>query len=204
MEEAQRLGGPDPAELARWSERLEKQTVKRRRNWKQIAMVAAIIVGLLTVSVLAAHIDLLNFIETVQEQFTQFSPVETPEDAVSKWLDAYLPAYVPDGYMMSDAVDNGDTRAVEYTNSEGSRFTFYQSGGSTNIRIDTEAAETVKCCIGTEAGYLIRKNGSSSLHWNTASSSFAIEYNPAEIADKEALWIAESTTKIQNKGDDHE
>ena len=208
IEEAQRFGEPAPDELARWDERLDKlvkhSVQHRRRNWKRIIIAAAIIAAVLTITVLAVHTNLLNFIETVQEQFTQFSPAETPESIVSEWLDPYLPAYVPAGYMMSDAVDNGGTKAVEYTNSEGIRFTFYQSGGDTNIRIDTETAETEDRCVGREAGYLVQKNGSSSLHWNTVGAAFSIEYDPIFIEDKEALRIAESIAKVQIKGDDRE
>lgn len=202
IEEARHLGGPDADILARWRDHMEKLSSQGRRNWKRIAIIAAIIAVALTITVLAVHIDLLHFIETVQEQFTQFSPSETPESTVAKWLDPYLPAYVPTGYIMSDAVDNGDTKAVEYTNSEGRRFTFYQSGTDTNIRVDTETAEIETCSVGSETGYFVRKNGLSNLHWNTAAASFSIEYNPVVITDQETLRIAESVAKIQNKGED--
>lgn len=199
IEEARRLGGPSQDELARWKERLgalEKRTNQRRRNWKRIAITAAIIAAVLTITVLAVRTDLLNFIETVQEQFTQFS-TETPEDTVSEWPDAYLPSYVPTGYIMSDAVDNGGIRAVEYANSRGVRFTFYHYGTDTNIRIDTENADKERIYIGTAKGYLVRKGSLSTLYWSTGAASFSIEYDPTEISNHDIQLIAESVVKIQ-------
>lgn len=200
IEESKRLGSPSEEELAQWTARLNKLAAKAapHRRRKRLVVVVAIIAALLAVSVLAYQVDLLNFVETVQEQFTQLSPSDPPENTVSAWVGAYCPEYVPDGYMMSDAVDNGDTKAIEYTSTEGVRFMFYQSGGDTNIRIDTEAAELSDCRIGDVTGRLVRKDGLSTLFWSTTGASFSIEYDASRTSDQEIQQLAESVTKIDS------
>lgn len=198
IEEARRYGGPSEEELARWTERLDKLADKPfpSRRWRRVAVAAAIIAAGLAVTVLAYQADLLNFVETVHEQFTQISPGNTPEEVVSGWVGAFRPEYVPEGYLMSDAVDNGDTRAIEYANSEGVRFTFYQSTADTNIRIDTEAADLSDCRVGDVFGRLARKDGLSTLFWSTTEASFSIEYDASRTSDREIRQLAESVTKI--------
>lgn len=204
IEEARRLGGPPEEALTRWTTELDKIKDKRPGHWKRTVVIAAIIAAAMAmaVSVLATNFDFLNIVETIQEQFTQFSPDKSPEIIVSKWSGAYLPEYVPAGYMMSDAVESTDIRAVEYTNSEGIRFTFNQYSGNTNLRIDTETAETTGCHVGTEDGRLVRKGSQSTLYWNSVDTAFSIVYDPANITDDEARQIAESVTSIKKEGDD--
>lgn len=199
IEESKRLGSPSEEELAQWIARLDKLVAKAApyRRRKRLVVVAAIIAALLVVSVLAYQVDILNFVETIQKQFTQLSPSDPPENTVSAWIGAYCPEYVPEGYMMSDAVDNGDIKAIEYTNSEGVRFTFYQSGGNTISRIDTEAAGRVNCLVGANEGYLVRKSGQTQLLWQTTNAAFCIVFS--DTPEEEILKTAESLTNV-NEG----
>ena len=197
LEESRQSGGPSKEALARWTAELDKLEARPapRRRWKRVALAAAIVAAVLALSALAYQMDFLNFVETIQEQFTQLSPSEPPEKTASTWIGAYRLEYVPEGYLMSDAVDNGDTKAMEYANSEGIRFTFYQSGCDTVSRADTEAADAETRTIGGGTGYLVKKDGQSQLLWQTTDAAFCIVYG--ETPEEEIMKIAESLSKIE-------
>lgn len=96
IEESKALEGPGEEALVRWNARLNKLAEKpaSHRRWRRTAVVAAIIAALLAVSVLAYQVDILNFVETIQKQFTQLSPSDPPENTVSAWIGAYCPDHM--------------------------------------------------------------------------------------------------------------
>lgn len=206
LTEAARTDGPSQAALDQWTARLDKleqqqpSPTARRRNWTRLALVAAILAAVLALSAMAFHKDILNVVETVRARFTQLSPVELPETVVAGWMDAYLPTYIPDDYMMSDATDTGDFRFVEYTDPQGNCFAFYHYGSDTVAHVDTEAADTQSCQIGIWPGLLVKKDGLSTLYWSIENTSFSIEYDSAQINDKTVLKIADSTAMVQKEG----
>lgn len=192
---------PTPEQQARWDQALEPAgTVHlRRRRLARTALIAVLTATALVVTALAAK-SLLVWFRTEHENFTQFSVGESPKSIVTSWDDAYLPDYVPEGYIMSDAVESIDIRTIEYANSEGARFTFIQYDECANIRIDTEMAVTAACQIGAEnEGLFVKKDGLTTLYWSTANTAFSIIYGQSDLADEEVVKIAESITPINKK-----
>lgn len=193
---------PTPEQQVRWNQALEPSGTFHfgHKRLARTVLIAVLTAAALIVTAVAARNLLLVWFKSEHENFTQFSVGESPESTVASWDGAYLPQYVPEGYIMSDAVGNLDIREVEYANSEGGRFTFFQYHECANIRIDTETAVTATCQIGAEnEGIFVNKDGLTTLYWSTANTAFSILYSQSDLADEEVVKIAESITPINKK-----
>ena len=194
MEESQRLGEASPEDMESWN-KLVVGTVPvsrtpKRRNWRRLLIAIAVLMALLAVSACSIHI--INFVKRYYEHFTELRVADNAEAVISSWRGACLPTSLPAGYFVSDALDLGDYRAIEYSNSEGGRFYFYQSGEDTTQRIDTENSKSWPSVVGILEGETVSKDNLSTLSWSDNWHCFSIEYDPAQLSEEDVSLIAKS------------
>lgn len=198
IEESRRLGEASPEDMEAWERLLKAIPVTsgppKRRRWKRLLVAVAVLMALLVISSIAFHVRILNVVEGIQEKFTQIQVSKSAEEMIEGWAGAYILEPVPPGYFYSDAVDAGDYKAVEYANSEGGRFTFYQSADQTGLRIDTEGAVSTPVTIGAIPAKIIFKNELATLTWTDGQTYFSIEYCPQQVGDAQAIQFAQSVT----------
>lgn len=209
VEESKELGKlTDSQILERWSRQLDSAVpVMPKRQpmpvrWKKVIWLVAILAMLLSFASVALHIQILNVVEIICEDFTQFhldNNFSADFDSLmERWPGAYVPSDLHN-FTFRSAGENlvAGELVLVYSNSEGKNFTFYQSGEDTIYRIDTEAAVIEPSQVGTTDGLLIRKDNLATLTWSDGQHLFAIEYRPLEISDTIIHRIAESVAPYQ-------
>ena len=205
LAEAKKEPDPTQSELDRWNRELDalergtdKDKAHRMVAWRRLGIAAVIAVLLMIVTVAALQIRILNVVETIQEKFTHLSPDKSAEDVLAGWENVWLPTSMPEDFMLTDVVENGDIRAVEYTDSEGTQLTFYQYNSDTMLHLDTENAVVSNCHVGEFQCRLVYKAGWSALYWNNSDLAFAIEYDPDKTPDPVIQQVAQSVA-LDNK-----
>jgi hypothetical protein len=140
LEENERLKkGPDfsPSEEAikKFEKQLKSRLKKNRgtSGWRllykavnrvAIVMLAVTITfSVAMVSVNAFRIKVLNLLIDVEEKYTSFqlkdSDTSGGEKLTINWTDEYTPAYIPDGYEISNVTNTESIKSITYCNSEG-------------------------------------------------------------------------------------
>lgn len=164
-----------------------------RRRWLSRAVVAAIIVFALAITAFAAAPTVLNWLETAHGNFVHISADESATEKIAAWTQVYVPDYVPEDYLPSDASRTEGMTVIEYVNTKGDRLIFYQYSPSSNIRIDTEfSEETVLTWKNGETAYLSSKGSTSIVYWSSSDWMFSIEYNPEDLTIDEIELMEES------------
>ncbi|MDA3845467.1 MAG: DUF4367 domain-containing protein [Vallitaleaceae bacterium] len=197
-------------QLDRWfydylekSKRTERRK-KRKAHMKHIVSRAAIIIIVLgigltvmTFSVEAFRIKLLNLVTDVTQRYTSFQVEEIhdkEEIAIpSDWENYYLSVYVADDFTLIRFQEFGENRVIFYQNRQGDEIQFSQSPNNNNFQIDTENAVTTEIKINDGNGILVDKNGLLTLFWYNDDYAF---YLMGNIDKEEFVKMAESTVLI--------
>jgi len=179
---------------------LEKQN-KRIKILKKLATVAALItvvlitsLSIVTLTVEAVRVRVLNFFMETNEKYTIFRIEEVNEDTRVNipWDSYYYPSYLPKGYLLENASSYGSTLIIEFSNTEGSQITFSQTPNGTDFNIDTEDSKLSEVMINNYKGFLIEKENKVILFWNDEYNSFSILSNDNFL---ELINIAKSISK---------
>lgn len=158
----------------------------------RLVVVVAAVLALLLLPSAAVRNALHNLYISVMERYTQVQLNEPVEQIVSRWKNAYLPSYLPEGFSMSDADNSGEMIFIEYADANDNRITFYQYGIDSSIRLDTEGAnEALPCQIGDGVGKLYEKEARTALYWSNGEQSFSVEFS-SKIMQDEIIKMAES------------
>lgn len=169
--------------------RQRKKTMKRIRA--QAAMIALVLLvggGVMTLSVEALRVRLLNFFVEVTDQYTEIRVVENTQDEYGT-QGGTGPSYVPEEYRLLETKDYGEMVIIKYTNDKEQEllFTRMPNGGSTQI--DTENAKVTEVSIHGNEGIMSEKEGFIILFWHDQSYSYTLT---GEITAQEILRVAES------------
>ncbi len=182
-----------------------KEKEKQRKKWlKQIKLyssrVAVFILVLIsmfavvTMSVEAFRVRILNYFMEKSESYTEFRVDEVVDGQSTPQLDMdqyYYPTYLPAGYTYDSAQSAGNVAIFRYSNGEDVLI-FTQGSNGSAYHMDTEDAEMNEVPIGAISGYLIVKNDGIILFWNDDNTDFMINGN---IKPNELIKIAESLEK---------
>ena len=200
-----------PKELDDWfteyidnAKKTEKK-VKRMVTAKRIAIkaaMAAVVLGigiaLMTFSVDALRIRVLNFLIDTTQRYTNIQVVdETNEQGkvTITWSNYYLPEYIIDGYSIISFQELGESKIIYYRNARGEEIQFSQSPGDNNYQINTEDTEATEVKINDTKGILSEKNGVITLLWHDSRYTFFI----IGKADKEEIVKMAESTKLIKK-----
>lgn len=140
----------------------------------------------------SVRVEVLKFITSIDERYTSFGFESTGEyiDIPAEWEGYYFPAYIPEGYMLSESLQH----EVEYVNNEGNVVCFTEMNSDTCGTIDTENAAVEFDLINGRSALIVEKGDWTTILWNIDNRSLMIHYSGE---DAEAIEIAESVRMIR-------
>lgn len=183
----------------------QKRAIKRKTLAKKVkkytsraAMIAILLISsmmIVTVTVEAVRVRVLNFFLEVNESYTEIQVQVEDDDQPTPDIDQegfYYPKYIPDGYSYEDNRSFGKSIMMTFTNGK-EKMTFDQSPNGASYQLDTEDAETLDIAVGENKGLLILKENRVILFWHDELNSYTIISYDVE-AD-EIMKMAESMEK---------
>lgn len=171
----------------------EPQKRARSRPQKRLLIVAAVLAALLALTAVAYAVQHWGLFLNVQEEFTQPRTAPGPEATVKTWTELPIPTDTPRGFYISDAASGDGTSTIEYTNSEGQRFTIFYYSQESSVHIDSEKTDqSTQFMLENMTVYLLEKNGLSTLFWNDGPTIVSIEFHPEEVSLDEIKALAVS------------
>ena len=182
------------------SEKKAKRMAAAKRIANKAAMVAIVLMiglALVTFSVDALRIGVLNFIVETTQRYTSIkvgNVIDKEDEVTIPWSSYYLPEYITDGYSISRVEEFSDIRMIYYQNASGEVIEFSQSFGNYNYQIDTENTEATEVMINDTKGILVDKDGVVTLLWNNSDYTF---YLTGKADKKEIIKMAESIKFIK-------
>jgi len=182
------------------SEKKAKRMAAAKRIANKAAMVAIVLMiglALVTFSVDALRIGVLNFIVETTQRYTSIkvgNVIDKEDEVTIPWSSYYLQEYITDGYSISRVEEFSDIRMIYYQNASGEVIEFSQSFGNYNYQIDTENAEATEVMINGTKGILADKNGDITLIWSNSDYTFFL-FGKADR--EEIIKMAESIKFIK-------
>ena len=132
----------------------------------------------------------------VEEKFPEYSsityePVDGAAGVAEFTLAEYQPAYLPDGFRLTEQMLADSINWSTYTNAEGDMISFQQSIlGSGTMAINTEGSQLEEFDLGGETAYKMDNRGSQFVLWNDNQYSYMVLTNDMTL--DEAVRIAAS------------
>lgn len=184
---------PTQAELAKWEQALDKLADEKasgkppvKKRLGRTALLAILAAMFLLVAASALSRPILNWVESVHEQYTQLQAKNTAQDEIDSWSGYYLPTSLPAHFAVSDAHKADDVAMIEYADTEGARITFYQYSPHSSFRIDTEKADKIITdLIPDQSVYLFSKKNLSTVSWNCGGHLLSIEFKTGSVDETE-------------------
>lgn len=180
----------------------EEKKRKRRKQLRKISSRVALIffallvsLTILTVSVEAIRVKVLNFFTEKTEKYTSFKVDEeaSKSDSVAiTWDNFYYPMYLPEGFRLESAEEFNTTKIIQFTNVNGESIQFVQAPNGTDIQLDTENSNTSEVMINNATGILIQKENKNILFWSNNEMSF---YIISSIDANEIIDVSKSIEK---------
>lgn len=183
----------------------EHESQEKRKSWRirlrKIMTRAALVVLILlassivvTVSVEAYRVKLLNFFMEMNEKYTSFEIKDKPRDVTKipdDW-DQYYPSYVPTGFTLAELESFGGIEILHFKNRAGETIKLTQAPIGSNFQIDTENSKTTEVEINGFKGVIIEKENQNGLFWHNNEATF---YILSSIDSEELIKIAMSLEK---------
>ncbi|MFR9190376.1 MAG: DUF4367 domain-containing protein [Anaerotruncus massiliensis (ex Togo et al. 2019)] len=119
----------------------------------------------------------------VEEKFPEYSsityePVDGAAGVAEFTLAEYQPAYLPDGFRLTEQMLADSINWSTYTNAEGDMISFQQSIlGSGTMAINTEGSQLEEFDLGGETAYKMDNRGSQFVLWNDNQYSYMVLTN---------------------------
>ena len=184
------------------SEKKAKRMAAAKRIANKAAMVAIVLMiglALVTFSVDALRIGVLNFIVETTQRYTSIkvgNVIDKEDEVTIPWSSYYLPEYIIDGYSLSSVQEFSDIRLIYFQNTNGEVIKFSQSFDNDNYQIDTENTEATEVMINGAKGILVDKDGVVTLLWNNSDYTF---YLTGKADKEEIVKMAESIKLIKQQ-----
>lgn len=172
---------------------------RSKRAIRKGAIVLAAVFVLFAISMItvsAFRNQIFRFVLDITEEFTIFqlhkNEGDTNSQLIEDWENAYMPTYVPEGYVTGELYFGSDTKLITFIHSQDENQNIYYSeyAGSSTIALDTENADMVEPVDirGTE-GMVVLKGDRVTIIWTIDDKMFTVfGYADQEIM----LKIAES------------
>lgn len=108
---------------------------------KRLIVVAAVLSALLILTAVAYAVQCWHLFQNVQEDFTQPRTIPGPEAIIKNWTGLPIPTYTPENFYISDAISGDGITSIEYSNSEGRRFSIFYYDVDSSVQMDSEKAD---------------------------------------------------------------
>jgi len=205
--------GPSPGALEKFSKRLDAELKKQRAKTRQlyfpkamnvaaVAMLAVVFVFLTAMTTVQAfRTRVMNLWLDVRPEYTSFrlrgSTDANDGSTVVNWTNAYLPTFIPEGYIVSTWSYSKAYKRITFENSQDrTSFTIYlELDESDNPVVDTENASRFEpILINEKNGMLVMKDDVVTIVWEMDSLLFALQ---ARTSVDMAIRIAEGVRFIK-------
>ena len=195
---------PVPPELLRRMRPLladpfgRKRRLRRRagRTAAAVVLAAALTAGTVLAVSPEARAWVRNMIVEILEEYTTIRFVNETGGQTGE-TGQWAPAWLPEGYELTEIVNLGTRTRLTYTNSDGNTIYFQHSTAGTISSFNNEHHEEMDVRINDLPGYLLRAvepGYRSSLTWYDQASGTAFSLM-AELPADELIQIAESIEK---------
>ena len=184
----------------------ETVSIGHRQRWSNkkrvVAVLAAIILLLGGLTVYAKRDAIVSFVEQIFEKFTKVSYQEEPnnETNISDSIEqAYIPAYIPDGFELQDTDRSLTTYQMQWINLDGAKIVFDQGVIGATYYFDNEHSSFETMTVGEYDVYSTHSVWMHTYLWSDESYSYSISiYNtdiPFEEIEKMILSLSELSEK---------
>ena len=205
---------PSPATLDTFTRRLDVELKKQRSRARRpslfrglntiaVAMLAVIVVFFAAMTTVQAfRAKVMNLWLDIRPEYTAFKLKGSNDAAddssiVVNWTKAYVPTYIPEGYVVNTLSYSKTHKRITFENSQdGTWFTTYlELGESDSPVVDTEGASRFEAIlINGRSGTLILKHGLVTVVWEMDNLLFVVQ---AQTSVETAVRIAEGVKYIK-------
>lgn len=162
---------------------------------RKFIILAALIAVLLCIAVTAFHLNLLNWVERLQDGASTFTVEADPEDIIRSWDDANIPSAIPTGFILHAAISGTSAKIIEYVNTAGDKLTFYLYNADANFSLDTEDVSVELAQIETGM-YFYEKELQSTLYWFSNDRAYSIDFNANAVSLDAVVQMAKSLRPV--------
>ena len=180
--------------------RYQRRTAMKRniRKGIHIAACAVLLLGVIT-PFAVAHIEairvrVMRLLIDIQEDRTNVSiqeDVSASFNVPTEWKGQYYPSYIPEGYRLTQLLDNYSI--VVYSNANGDEITFEEYNEYDEIVIDSENSYVSYGQVDGNAAFIVEKNNTKII-WCNGSFLFSVTASDYSTARK----VAEGIELIRN------
>ena len=127
-------------------------------------------------SVREVRVRVLQFLIQIEEEYTELSLVESPEESFSVpegWRGLYYPSYIPEGFVMQ-SIDPYFDR-VYFLDASGNLLDFMELTEDSYTNIDTENAEIQHILVNGSPSIISEKEGRGTVAWSGANRYFILK-----------------------------
>ena len=164
---------------------------------------AAILVtiSILMFTVSAFRVRVYNLVLGITDKYTSLQLQDTDtssnENQTVNWKNAYMPTYIPDGYVADGLIYSDTSKSITLKNKEDDslNIVYTEYGSSSDIRLDTENASVAKTItINGNQGMLVIKGGMVTVVWTMNNDMFTVF---GKVSEELILQIAESVQFVE-------
>lgn len=205
---------PSQEAMQKFSQELEDHLKKPRAyaakgrllrvfNRTAVALLIAIVVLFTTVvSVQALRVRVLNFFMDIHPKYTSFQLKENDNSTggqipVVNWTKAYVPTYIPDGYIVSNSTNSNGLKQIIFENQQDKnlRILYMEFNEASGPAVDTENTSALKpISINGHEGTLVVKDSVVTVVWQIEDSLFTVQ---APTGEEIAIRIAEGVKYME-------
>lgn len=177
------------------------------RVGNKVAVILLIIMASLWISMFtveAVRTRVLNLMLDIQEEYTNIHLKEKENNTRIEsefninWENAYAPHFIPEGYTISNLIEDKNLKTIQYSNIENSMIIFQQYVEGSSINIDTEDADVISNVTVQEAeGMLVVKGDVVTVAWSNDYYILLLYVYQGDLSNEEVLEIAESVVLIK-------
>lgn len=127
-------------------------------------------------SVREVRVRVLQFLIQIEEEYTELSLAESPEESFSVpegWRGSYYPSYIPEGFVMQ-SIDPYFDR-VYFLDASGNLLDFMELTEDSYTNIDTENAEIQHIIVNGSPAIISEKDGRVMVAWSEANRYFVLK-----------------------------
>lgn len=182
---------------------------QRRESFNKYVRIAAVVIlaittvlATLTFSVEAVRIKVFDFLFQENEEYMQVIPVETSGEnerikslLSGDWENFYYPDYLPKGYRLEEAENEGLPYMMAFVNENGDVLLFSQQPADEGMLIvDNENTEKGELTINGSPAFWTSKNNETTLVWTLNGARFTA-FGKVEL--EELIRLAENLVFIK-------
>lgn len=183
----------------------QRQQTKQllKRTLPRIARIAAIWIAIITivggVAIAASSTVRVYFMKLLVETTPEYTRLRLEEgadnhvDVPVEWQGEYYPTLIPEGLVISDAID--DSVVYSFPDTPMWQFMFSELTEGTTIHIDTEDAEISQVMVCGYEGTMVIKENCICIYWFDGTKLLMMDVR--DHSAEEALAYANSIQKVK-------